>query len=187
MEPRPRGAHRAAGHHAGPPAWAAHRSGGRPGPAPPARSPGGKGRYEVLDGFKRLAHWRTAGHTHVPVVVEVDATAPVLAKVRLLEANSPRRTLSAMDEARVVHAFATNDHLSLPQIVKLSGHGRAWVERRATLGRRRAPEVGAHIAHGRLAATTAVTLASIPPASNPSWPRPSSSRRSPISLPTCRS
>jgi hypothetical protein len=26
------------------------------------------GTYELLDGFKRLAHWRCDGHTHVPVV-----------------------------------------------------------------------------------------------------------------------
>jgi ParB-like chromosome segregation protein Spo0J len=130
-------------------------------PLPLRVAPAVHGTYEVLDGFKRLARWRGEGHTHVPVVVEADAAARVIAKARLLEANAPRRTLSPMDEARVVHSFVADDHLSAPQIVKLSGHGRAWVERRLTLGRRLAPEVAAHVDHGRLSATTATALAGV--------------------------
>ena len=59
------------------------------------------GTYEVLDGFKRLSRWRQDGHTHVPVVVEEAADSPVVCKARLLEANTPRRTLSPMDEVRL--------------------------------------------------------------------------------------
>ena len=51
-------------------------------------APVGDGTYEVLDGFKRLAHWSREGHTHMPVVVEADA-ASVVGKARLLEANTP--------------------------------------------------------------------------------------------------
>ena len=80
----------------------------------------GDGTYEVLDGFKRLAAWTGAGDTHVPVVVE-DAPG-VVGKARLLEANAPRRTLSPMDEARVVRALADNDQLTPVQIAKLLGH-----------------------------------------------------------------
>lgn len=50
------------------------------------------GRYEVLDGHKRLAAWRAQGHTQVPVVVEPVASA-VDHKRRLLAANAPPRTL----------------------------------------------------------------------------------------------
>ena len=75
-------------------------------------APAGDGTYEVLDGFKRLARWRGEGHTHVPVVVEEDARARVVGKARLLEANAPRRTLSPMDEARVVRSLADDDQLS---------------------------------------------------------------------------
>jgi YD repeat-containing protein len=42
-------------------------------PLPLRVAPAGDGTYEVLDGFKRLAGWRHAGHTHVPVIVEDDA------------------------------------------------------------------------------------------------------------------
>src|SRR3989338_4138886 len=131
-------------------------------PLPLRVAPAGDGTYEVLDGFKRLARWRREGHTHVPVVVE-DAGAGVVGKARLLEANTPRRTVSPMDETRVVRSLAADDHLSPTQIAKLLGRGRGWVDRRLTLGRRLTPELGRHLDEGRLSATTASTLATFPP------------------------
>ena len=132
-------------------------------PLPVRVAPVGDGSYQVLDGFKRLARWRGEGHTHVPVVVEADAFTSVLGKARLLEANTPKRTVSPMDEARVVHSLAAADHLSPTQITKVLGRGRAWVDRRLTLGQRLAPEPARHLDAGRLSATTAHALASLPP------------------------
>jgi ParB/RepB/Spo0J family partition protein len=125
----------------------------------------GDGTYEVLDGFKRLAAWTRAGHPQVPVVVE-DAPG-VVGKARLLEANAPRRTLSPMDEARVVRALADEDQLSPAQMAKLLGRGRGWVDRRLTLGRRLAPAVAAHVDAGRLSATTAYAVAACPRGEQP--------------------
>lgn len=125
----------------------------------------GDGTYEVLDGFKRLASWTRDGHTHVPVVVE-DAPG-VVRKARLLEANAPRRTLSAMDEARVVRSLADDDQLTPAQIATLLGRGRGWVDRRLTLGRRLASSLAAHVDDGRLSATTAHALAAFPRAEQP--------------------
>ena len=68
-------------------------------PLPLRVAPPVNGTYEVLDGFKRLAHWRHERHTHVPVIVEEDAGAAVVAKARLLEANTPTRTLSPMAQS----------------------------------------------------------------------------------------
>ena len=68
-----------------------------------------------------------------------------------------------MDEARVVHSLATADQLSPTQITKVLGRGRAWVDRRLTLGQRLAPELARHLDAGRLSATTAHALASLPP------------------------
>ena len=99
-------------------------------PLPVRVAPIGNGTYQVLDGFKRLARWRCEGHTHVPVVVEGDAFSSVVGKAQLLEANTPKRTVSPMDEARVVHSLVTDDHLSPTQITKLLGRGRGWVDRR---------------------------------------------------------
>lgn len=53
-------------------------------PLPLRVAPVGDGTYEVLDGSKRMARWRSEGHTHV----EEDACARVVGKARLLEANS---------------------------------------------------------------------------------------------------
>jgi ParB-like chromosome segregation protein Spo0J len=134
-------------------------------PLPLRVAPRAAGRYEVLDGFRRLAQWTRAGHTHVPVVLE-EAVGGV-AKARLLEANAPRRTLSPMDEARVVRALADDDHLTPTQIGRLLGRGRGWVARRLLLGRRLAPAVVAHVDAGRLSATTVTTLAALPRGEQP--------------------
>ncbi|SRR6266581_2324532 len=90
-------------------------------PLPLRVAPSVNGTYEVLDGFKRLAHWRHERHTHVPVIVEEDAGAAVVAKARLLEANTPTRTLSPMDEARVVHSLAADDISRPPRSPSSSG------------------------------------------------------------------
>jgi ParB-like chromosome segregation protein Spo0J len=129
-------------------------------PLPLRVTPAADGTYEVLDGFKRLAHWARNGHTQVPVVVE-DAPG-VLGKARLLEANAPRRTLSAMDEARVVRSLADDDHLPPARITTLLGRSRDWVDRRLVLGRRLVPEVARRVDTGRLSATTAHALATLP-------------------------
>jgi len=72
-----------------------------------------RGRYEVIDGHKRLAAWKAQGHTQVPVVVEPVASV-VDHKRRLLAANAPPRTLTALDEARVVASLVEDDKLSTP-------------------------------------------------------------------------
>jgi ParB-like chromosome segregation protein Spo0J len=123
------------------------------------------GTYEVLDGFKRFAQWTRDGHTHVPVVVE-DASG-VVRKARLLEANAPRRTLSPMDEARVVRSLADDDEIAPTQVAKLTGP-------RARLGRpppHPRPSARARRRRARrgrpLSATTAHRLAAFPRAEEP--------------------
>jgi len=134
-------------------------------PLPVRVAANANGTYEVLDGFKRVAQWTRDGQTHVPVVVE--EAAGVVRKARLLEANAPRRTLSPMDEARVVRSLADDDQLTPTQIAKLLGRGRGWVDRRLTLGRRLAPVVAGHVDAGRLSATTAHRLTAFPRAEQP--------------------
>jgi ParB-like chromosome segregation protein Spo0J len=69
-----------------------------------------EGAYELLDGFKRLERWRGAGAARVPVVIE-SLSNPLDAKTALLAANAPRRTLSILDEARVVASLRHDDGL----------------------------------------------------------------------------
>jgi len=75
------------------------------------------GGFEVLDGFKRLAQWRSDGLREVPVVVE--PVSGIACKARLLQANAPPKTFSAMDQARVVASLAQQDGLSPCAIAKL--------------------------------------------------------------------
>ena len=113
------------------------------------------GSCEVLDGFKRLALWRGEGRTEVPVVIE-PAEGPAM-KARLLDANAPPKTSSPMDEARVV-ASLVDDGLSVAAIAKLLGKKPAWVDRRLTLARRLAPDLGSRVDRGRLSLTLACAL-----------------------------
>ncbi|MBN2191812.1 MAG: hypothetical protein JW751_03260 [Polyangiaceae bacterium] len=92
------------------------------------------GDYEVLDGLKRLARWRERGYRVVPVVVD-GAGSSAEHKRRLLAANAPARTSTALDEARVVCSLRDEEQLGPSAIGRLLGHKRQWVERRMALGR----------------------------------------------------
>lgn len=48
------------------------------------------GSFEVVDGFKRLARWKEAGHTLIPAIIESPRTTPEL-KLLLLRSNAPPR------------------------------------------------------------------------------------------------
>ena len=119
------------------------------------------GRLEVIDGFKRLAEW--ADGVEVPVVVEEASLPPSKlalpgAKALLLVANAPRRTTSAMDEARVVASLADEDALSLKHVAKLLSKKDAWVETRLTLARHLAERAAVALDEGRIGVTTAHAL-----------------------------
>ncbi|MDY0415955.1 MAG: hypothetical protein RBQ83_13720 [Pseudomonas sp.] len=90
------------------------------------------GRYEVVDGFKRLSRWKEAGVKQVPVLVEQcnDGLSP---KLLLLESNSPKRTLGPIDEARVVDSLIKEDGLAIRTVANLMGRRKEWVVGRQAL------------------------------------------------------
>ncbi|MDD4988576.1 MAG: ParB N-terminal domain-containing protein [Candidatus Izemoplasmatales bacterium] len=90
------------------------------------------GRYEVIDGFKRLSRWKQAGIKEVPVLVEQcnDDLSP---KRLLLESNSPKRTLGALDEARVVNSLIEDDGLTVRTVANLLGRRKEWIIGRRAL------------------------------------------------------
>ena len=94
------------------------------------------GGYEVIDGFKRLERWRASGLLCVPVVLETTVSG-LDQKVALLEANRPPRTLTPMDEARVVHAMRHDDGLGPKGIAHVLGRKPSWVTVRLMLADRR--------------------------------------------------
>jgi len=98
----------------------------------------GDGSFEVVDGFKRLARWKEAGHVLLPAIIESPRSAPEL-KLLLLRSNAPRRTATAMDEARVIRSLVEDDGLSLAAVAQLLGKRKPWVARRLALATRLAP------------------------------------------------
>jgi hypothetical protein len=113
--------------------------------------------YEVLDGFKRLARWRALGARQVPVVIE-PSRGPVETYAALLLSNSPPRTLTPMDEARVVFALRHEAGLGPATIAKLLGRKRRWVFYRLALAERLSPEVAQRVDAGRIGVTLAHAL-----------------------------
>jgi ParB-like chromosome segregation protein Spo0J len=90
------------------------------------------GRFEVIDGFKRLERWGLDGCRQIPAVVE-RAGPPSVHKRMLLEANSPSRTLNPLAEGRVIESLLDDDQLTPTAVAKLLGRKKEWVLRRLTL------------------------------------------------------
>ena len=91
------------------------------------------GTYEVIDGFKRLEGWREQQHNLIPVVVEPPGT-PADHKRLILLANSPPRTLTALDEARVVCSLMSEEGIGPASVARSLGHKPQWVARRVAIG-----------------------------------------------------
>ena len=98
------------------------------------------GSFEVVDGFKRLAQWQEAGHTLAPAIIESPRTLPEV-KLLLLRSNTPARTATAMDEARVIRSLVEDDGLSLAAVAQLLNKRKPWVVRRLALALRLSPAV----------------------------------------------
>jgi hypothetical protein len=120
-------------------------------------APDEDGFFEVLDGFKALARWRAAGHTLVPAIVE-PAREVVEQKRLLLASNVPPRTLTPLDEGRVVLSLKEVDGLSCKAIARALGRKPKWVEGRFALATRLSPAVSKKVAHGGLGPTVALAL-----------------------------
>ena len=103
---------------------------------------------------KRLARWRALGARQVPVVIE-PSRGPVETYAALLLSNSPPRTLTPMDEARVVFALRHEAGLGPATIAKLLGRKRRWVFYRLALAERLSPEVAQQVDAGRIGVTLA--------------------------------
>ena len=117
-------------------------------------------RLLVVDGLKRLERWRASGMRRVPVVVEA-AGSRAEARALLLAANAPRRTLTVMDEARVVHALRTEDRLGQAGIARLLGKRRGWVASRQLLAVALAPSVAARVDQGAVGVSLALALCGV--------------------------
>ena len=117
------------------------------------------GCYEVVDGFKRLRKAREAGQESVLVLVR-QACGPK-AKALLLGANSPQRTVTPMDEARVVYSLVHEDGMSLAQTARMLGRKRPWTSKRHALFTRLAKPLHKEVDQGHLRLSIAYGLTAI--------------------------
>jgi ParB-like chromosome segregation protein Spo0J len=118
------------------------------------------GAFEVVDGFKRLAHWMTAGQRQVPVLVE-QASSAFEQKLLLLRANAPPRRTTAMDEARVIDSIVSEDNLTENAVARRIGRRPTWVSRRRVLAQRLAPSLKSQLDHGQIGPTVAYALCAL--------------------------
>jgi hypothetical protein len=115
------------------------------------------GRFEVVDGFKRLERWREQGRGLVPAIVEC-LGSPLELKRLMLAANAPPRTLTALDEAAVVRSLIAEDGLSVRAVAALLGRRPAWVTSRHKLATRLGAYPAQLLARGKLRPTLAGLL-----------------------------
>jgi ParB-like chromosome segregation protein Spo0J len=114
------------------------------------------GHYEVLDGFKRLASWREQGYRQIPVVIEAEGR-PEDHKRLILLANAPSRTLTALDEAKVV-ADLQQDGLSESSIAHFLQKTPKWVEDRTIINGRLGQHGKEKLASSAIGPSTALAL-----------------------------
>ena len=117
------------------------------------------GRFEVVDGFKRLRAVRDGGTGRLPVIVE--QARGVQVKALILRCNAPKRTVTAMDEARVVRSLVEEDRLTVSAAAKVLGRKRPWVSKRYALARRLARQLHKAVDKGRLPVSLAYKLSAL--------------------------
>jgi ParB-like chromosome segregation protein Spo0J len=114
------------------------------------------GFYEVIDGFKRLERWGASNLQDVPVMLET--VSGLDQKVALLEANRPPRTLSPMDEARVVQSLRNTEGLGPKGIAHVLGRKTPWVTTRLLMAERLCEAVVRRVDLGEVGVTVAHAL-----------------------------
>ena len=98
--------------------------------------------YAVLDGFKRLRGARALSWSELQIaVIHVNEAQ---AKLKLVHSNRCG-ALTAIEEAWVIQALHREDGLSQPEIGRLMGHDKSWVNRRIALAEALSAELQADL------------------------------------------
>jgi len=122
----------------------------------------GPHRYEVVDGFKRLAVAR-----RVPALTRlwarvIDADERT-AKAAIYALNRASGKTSELEDAWIVHALVREDGLPQVEVADLLGRHKSWVCRRLALIERLADAARAELRVGLLTPTCARQLVRLPP------------------------
>jgi hypothetical protein len=115
------------------------------------------GFYELVDGFKRLERWLARGLREVPIVVERGRSVEELYAL-LLVTNAPRRTVTIMDEARVVQALLARPEVGEKTVARVLGRRPWWVKQRRALAQKLVTSIQRRIDVGALRPTVAYAL-----------------------------
>ncbi len=117
-------------------------------------------RYEVLDGFKRLAAAQTLGLLTINTgLVEVDER---LAKATILGLNQTGSRTQDWEEAWIVHALVREDGLTQEEVAELLSRHKSWVFRRLVLVEKLADPARNDLRLGLLSVTAARSLVWLP-------------------------
>ena len=114
---------------------------------------------EVLDGFKRLRAARALKWSCL--FVQVVRVGAVQAKLQLCQSNRAGG-LTEIEEAWVVRALYREDGLTQPEIGRLMGRNKSWVNRRLQLAEALSDELQVDLRIGLVSATTARELCRLP-------------------------
>jgi ParB-like chromosome segregation protein Spo0J len=119
-------------------------------------------RYELIDGFKRLAAARTVREltSLCARVIEADERT---AKAALYALNRASGKTSELEDAWIVHALVREDGLPQVEVAELLGRHKSWVCRRLALIEKLADAAQEELKVGLLNPTCARQLVRLPP------------------------
>ncbi len=112
-----------------------------------------EGRYELIDGFKRLGAARKMGTLQSLVArrIETDERG---AKAAIYGLNRAGGRTREIEEAWIVHALVREDGLTQVEVAELLGRHKSWVCRRLAVSEKLGPEARADLQVGLLTPTS---------------------------------
>jgi ParB/RepB/Spo0J family partition protein len=120
----------------------------------------GEGRYELIDGFKRLRACRRLDQPMLRAkMMEVSGR---VCKAAIIQLNWSGRSINEMEEALVVQSLHREDGLMQTEIAVLLGRDKSWVSRRISLIERLSEEVQEDLRLGLISVITGRELAKLP-------------------------
>ena len=119
-----------------------------------------EGRYQVIDGFKRVySAMDLMIKTIQCQVLDIDLQQ---AKLLILSYNRPGQSMEVWEEAMVLEDLIKTHDLSQQSLSRLTGYSRSWVSRRLSLISKIDEEVASEIRMGTLTSSHARALIRLP-------------------------
>ena len=120
----------------------------------------GEGRYELIDGFKRLRACRSLNKEKVRAkVIELSGR---VCKAAIIQLNQWGRSINEIEEALVLQSLHREDGLTQIEIAALLGRDKSWVSRRIALIERLSEDVQEDIRLGLISVITGRELTKLP-------------------------